>query len=143
MKAWEEIKKWHKRHRTFCVEIKHWINPLLQDRGEHMWNVYANIFDSHPLFNIFNNQTQKDIDELEGYLHWGITYKREITSLQRLYDPDKVKTVVIGSDYNHLHDKRFTHMATLEEASEVKDDAEALFSYLLEKSNEEGAEADE
>lgn len=138
IQTWEETKSWYKRHRTFSVEIKRWINGHGSHyRGAHMWNVYANIFDTHPLFNIFNNQTQKDldaIDELKKQFHWGITFKREVTSLSGLHKPQKIKTVQLGSDYNHLHDDYFSHLATLEAAHEVKEDAEALFNYLLEKS---------
>ncbi|PRF54660.1 hypothetical protein C6Q15_28260 [Burkholderia multivorans] len=46
-----------------------------------------------------------------------------------MYD-GKIASVKVGADYHHLHDTRFTHYATADEARLVFEDADELFDKL-------------
>ena len=100
----EDIKKYNaviqfkiKQADTFCVEIKAWV---LNDKW--MWNVYANIYEKHSLFNK-PNQAYECLP-----FHGGCTFDSLIThenSGADTYKEDsKNTTLKLGSDYMHLHD---------------------------------------
>lgn len=113
------------RDDTFTVEIRGWT----KEDGKSAWNVYANIFDTHPYFN--------DIGKaLDLHFHGGVTYEQRITrspaqgirySWQR--DQEYLK---FGSDYQHLHDDWFASQnPALGIPHEIKVDATQLVKDLL------------
>jgi len=94
------------------------------------WNVYAHIFEDHPLFN--------DVESaLNLPFHWGATYDQIITheparGIQ--YDFQKVtKCLKVGSDYSHCDDPEDGHQSAFEGVPNyVRSDAEALVKALEE-----------
>jgi hypothetical protein len=85
------------KNQQFSVSIHAWHS--FEGFG---WNVYANIFDTHPL----HLDPQNAMDSL--HLHGGATYDKYVTyepSLGVKHDWQTVsKTLKIGSDYLHLYD---------------------------------------
>ena len=83
--------------KNFSVTIRAW-----QMDRKWQWNVYANIFETHKLF----NDPKSAIDKLP--FHGGCTYdkiKEEGPTGGNKYDKsESYKTLVLGSDYMHLHD---------------------------------------
>ena len=84
------------QHKTFSVTVRHWMS------GErHCWNVYAHVFDNHPMFG--------KVDALMGlHFHGGATFDQLITTAPAQgikYDWQKeTKTYKLGSDYAHAWD---------------------------------------
>lgn len=90
-----------KRHETFSVVAKGWTRD-----GKWNWNVYANIFENHPLF----NQPSK---AKELPLNCGCTYDEVRTAvpsegIQYSWQRE-TKTLVVGSDYAHISDDYDNH----------------------------------
>lgn len=84
------------QHKTFAVTVRHWMS------GErNNWNVYANVFDNHPLFG------KVDI-LMRLHFHGGSTLDNLITIAPARgiqYDWQKeTQTYKIGSDYQHYMD---------------------------------------
>lgn len=83
------------KDRNFSVQVVSWHSGI----GYH-WNVYANIFDSHPLF-----KNAEGVNSLP--MHGGVTYDQLMTNghVEKKYDWQKESQYrVIGSDYAHLYD---------------------------------------
>jgi hypothetical protein len=80
----------------FSVTVRAW-----QREDKFGWNVYANIFDCHPLHNDPEAAMRLDF-------HGGATYDKYITyepSQGIKYDFQKAQRVLkVGSDYMHLYD---------------------------------------
>lgn len=91
-----------KSNDVFCVEIKSW---LLGDKW--MWNVYANIYEKHNLF----NKPEEAFECLP--FNGGCTFDRLIThedSKANSYNRSpKQITLKLGSDYMHIHDDYDNH----------------------------------
>ena len=112
------------RNDNFTVQVRSWV-----DSNKHHWNVYANIFDTHPFFNEMTKV-------LDLHFHGGVTYEQRIThtpaqgikySWQKSYE-----TLKVGSDYAHLHDDWFaTQDPIFGIPSEIKSDATQLVNQLL------------
>lgn len=86
--------KLHK-DRNFSVEVVCWHNG-----SAYCWNVYANIFDSHPLF-----KSTEGVESLP--MHYGVTHDQLMTVgfVEKKYDWQKDASYrVVGSDYAHLYD---------------------------------------
>lgn len=85
--------------RLFCVTVRAWSRE-----DKFGWNVYANIFEEHPLFN--NVEAAKCL-----HFHGGCTYDQIITHAPAegiKYDWQKeYKTLKVGSDYQHYMDEYF------------------------------------
>ena len=87
------------QNKTFSVTVYAW------HRGDDFgWNVYAHIFESHPLFN--------DVEAAKALpFHGGCTYDHLLTDEPAggiQYDWQKVdKTLKVGSDYQHYTDDCF------------------------------------
>lgn len=115
---------------TFSVTIKAW--PSLDKWN---WNVYANIFESHPLFN--------NVDKAISLpFNGGCTYdeiKTHTPARGIQYDWQKEsKTLIVGSDYAHIHDDYDNHPSPLDYIPQkVLRDAKELADALL-KELEEG-----
>jgi hypothetical protein len=92
------------------------------------WNVYAHIYESHPLFN--------DIDEaLQLPFHGGCTYDKIITTAPSQgikYDFEKVTHCLkVGSDYSHLGDEYHDHQSAFDGIPlEMSRDADELIRAL-------------
>lgn len=129
---WDHKDVWRRRSKYFGVEISRH-SELVQNgygcydsEGPHRWAVYAYVYPGHPHFKAFDPEGGMSQDacaslRLHGYpsffkVHRGHT--GEINSVQT------------GADYHHLHDWRFTQMASQEDAYEVFQDAEELFQQL-------------
>lgn len=138
MSDWKHKDEWIRLGKNFAVRVVHWTRPT-EDRelGPHKWNVYAHITKEHPLFDKLNAALGNRellygaVDDLP--FHGGVTwYERERVPVShwKLEQRDTVCGVCIGSDYAHLHDDRFSHYATRDDAREVFEDADALFAAL-------------
>lgn len=86
---------------NFCVQVRSWAGSTT----EFNWNVYAYIYDSHPLFS--------DVSQAMGLpFHGGATFDKFVTDvpargLQYSWQKE-MKCLKIGSDYSHYGDHRFT-----------------------------------
>lgn len=128
--------EWTIHHcRDFSVIVRGWTYESL-DGVKNNWNVYANIFDSHPLFGNVNAM-------LSLPFHGGPTYEKLITTepAQGIrYDFEKVaKTYKIGSDYAHYMDHYEDHPADAGIPPSVLFDANELVRELFESSTLTGA----
>ncbi len=116
--------------KTFSVTIKAW---QLTDKWNY--NVYANIFEKHDLFN--------DVDKAMMLpFNGGCSYDeiKTFTPARGIqYDWQKEsKVLVLGSDYNHLHDNYDNHSSPFDRIPhEVLRDAKELVEAL--KGNKEDA----
>jgi hypothetical protein len=120
MIEYNKSESWATRGDNFCIEVKHW-----KSGDSNRWNVYAHIFEEHPIF--------KDIEKQKNLtLHWGPTYHKlkTVDDIEKHKWSKLSKTITIGSDYAHLYDERFEMFSTKEDAWEVFEDAEILFNEL-------------
>jgi hypothetical protein len=128
MSKWEHKDEWHRRGRNFLVVVKHYtVEPSTYDvcDGQHRWNVYGYIYPTHLLFSTFQGPDMWQSAATNLPLHAGPSF------LTWHYNNDSVPcSVQIGSDYNHLHDNRFTTFSTPDDAYEVFSDANKLFAFL-------------
>ncbi len=129
-----------KQEKDFSVIVVGWNDLGLGDdfsiHGSFVekwhWNVYANIFQSHPLFD--NRDKAMDLP-----LHWGCTYDKIITTepskgVQNEYERVS-KILKVGSDYAHCDDDRNLPSAFLGIPDYIKNDADRLVQ-ALEAENE-------
>lgn len=90
------------RGKTFTVQVRCWRFP---SEDKFTWNVYAYIYEKHPLF----SQVEYAMDNL--YFHAGATLEEMHTIAPALgirYDWQREnRTLKLGSDYQHLHDNYF------------------------------------
>lgn len=128
---WNHKEEWHKRGQDFLIVVKrHSVFHNDPMEGPHRWCVYAYVYPSHPYFGKFlpdGSMTQDaccamPLHSYPSYFraHWD----REV---------EAITSFQVGADYNHLHDDRFTHHKTPEDAYEVFDDAQQLFDWLKER----------
>lgn len=131
---WEHKEEWRASgtsHLGFCVVVsRHEVGVRDDDdRGPHCWCVYAWIYPGHPRFKRFKDESIFQDAATELPLHGGVI--TNATLVRKHYTAKEgVISVQVGSDYRHLHDERFTHMATRDEAREVFRDAERLVEFL-------------
>lgn len=129
------IKDWHSADsrqtwrvatsRTFHVEVVGW------PRGDGCWtwNVYANVYESHPMF-----ATPLAVIESAPW-HCGCTYDEIITATPAQgirYDWQKeAKVLKCGSDYSHAYDEGYMNWPAREGIPpRVIRDAEELVAWL-------------
>lgn len=126
MNEFEYKPTWAKRHAMFTVEVtRHQVEVHEGDpQGPNRWCVYVHIYPQHPLFSIVY-QNEKPVPYGHIPFHGGCSYSS--MSFDR---NGQIKSVTLGSDYNHLHDERFSHFTEQREAWEVFDDAERIFKFL-------------
>jgi hypothetical protein len=120
---------------TFSVTVKSWKTKNYEfiEKGygsefRHHWNVYANIFHTHPIYE--TPELAKDLP-----LHGGCTFDKQTIS-QPIggirYDWQKVSnTLKVGSDYSHYMDHFEDEDPARGIPHEVFNDAEALVDALL------------
>ncbi len=116
--------------KTFSVTIKAW---QLTDKWN--WNVYANIFENNDLFNNLDDAFQLPFSG-------GCTYDevKTFTPARGIqWDWQKeTKTLVLGSDYAHIHDNYDNHSSPFDRIPcEVLRDAKELVE-ALNQINERG-----
>ncbi len=127
--SWDKRDVWIRKHKTFSVEIVHWRTDYnTVEEGEspnnNMWNVYAEIYEGHPRYDLFVGSEMFQAAAEALPLHGGLTY------LTKQYD-GYYSLYKVGSDYAHYRDDRFTRFSTAKEAYEVFADAAELFIFLL------------
>ena len=125
--TWDKKDEWHKHGKDFLVVVKHYtafVSPEFME-GPHRWNVYAYVYPKHPQFGKFEGKEMFQPAANEMPFHCGPSFFRVHRD-----DDGNIASIQVGSDYNHLHDEKFTHMETKEQASEVFDDAEELINWL-------------
>lgn len=131
-KDWDRKSEWRKMGNGFQVQVsrhERGLSEIFSDEGPHRWSVYAYIYPKHPMFGRF--------------IPYGKTWQEAATSLplhaypsffkaHRANDEDReeITAFQVGSDYNHLHDERFTYMDDDNFPEEVAFDAQALFDFL-------------
>lgn len=114
------------RESTFTVTVKAW---LMADKWQY--NVYALISEKHALFN--------DVDKAMNLpFNGGCTYDQieTMTPARGIqYDFQKeYKTLIVGSDYAHMHDNYDNHSSPFEQIPwEVLRDAKELVNALESK----------
>lgn len=124
---WRHKDSWGRRGKDFMVEVTRHRSELGVDEcgeGPHRWCVYAYIYPSHPHFASFSGPHIWQDATQALPLHGGCSLLN-----YPMYE-GKVTSVQVGADYHHLHDDRFTHYATADEARVVFEDAEELFEKL-------------
>ena len=121
------VEYWVKRDKTFTVSAKCWRNG-----DKWMWNVYAYIFDNHPLF------SKPGLAKVLPF-NCGCTFDEIVTSEPSegiKYDWQKTKRkLVVGSDYAHIHDDYENHPSPIHGVPgnilfDAKELVDALLSYL-------------
>ena len=130
MSDWAKKDEWWRRGKNFLVVVKHHtvgLSDIDPCDGGHRWNVYAFIYPDHPHFAAFKGPDMWQAAACALPLHGGPTF------LQYPMFDGKVTAVHVGCDYHHLHDDRFTRMATKEDAVKVFADADTLFNWLQER----------
>lgn len=128
---WSHVEEWYKRGVDFQVMVKRWsisescVNPR---EGCQIWNVYAYIYPKHRLWDGFEGPDMFQPAANNLPLHCGPTFLEY--HIGQDGQDGKVEYLKVGSDYRHLGDERFSHYETREDALEVFQDAEELFTYL-------------
>jgi hypothetical protein len=108
--------------KSFTVVVKAW---LAMDKWQY--NVYANIFENHPLFN--------DVEKAKSLpFNCGCTYDsfKANSPTSNDYEWQKeTKALVVGSDYSHIHDNYDNHSSPFDSIPhEVLRDAKELVEAL-------------
>lgn len=124
--AWGVPKStWLRRGKDFAVEIVRWHDSFGSSdwRGPWRWNVYAYIYTPHRRYVALKDAPR----ECSLPFHGGISFQKI----------GEGGTVVLGSDYGHYRDERFSHFESLDDASEVVRDADELYRALSDEEQEE------
>jgi hypothetical protein len=130
MNEFEKQNIWIKQITNASIEVKCW--PIHD--GCFVWNIYANIFESHKLF----NNVEK---ALEAPFHGGYSYDQIVTyiparGIQYAWQIE-AKTLKIGCDYNHLEDGYFNSCWPDEGIPKaILNDCEKLIEFLNRCNNE-------
>jgi len=122
---WDHKDEWRRHGKDFLIVVsRHNGTAEPYGKGPNRWAVYAYIYPKHLHFAAFNGPHMWQ--EATGVmpLHGGASL------LEYPMYEGKVTSVKVGADYDHLHDERFSHLGTMEEAYEVFGDAEELFAWL-------------
>ena len=120
----KEVKQWIAQGNGFSVEVKVWE----MSGGIFIWNVYAYIFQKHPIFD--DNQAINNLP-----FHGGATYDNESVN-QPLGSHSEHRQAVtkvkkVGCDYNHLGDNYFNSLdGSKGIPSDIERDAKELFDFL-------------
>lgn len=127
--AWDHKEEWWQRGQNFLVVVRRWASNFEDSfEGPHRWAVYAYIYPKHPYFAAFNGP------HMWQEAATAMPFHSYPSLLEYPMYEGAISAVKVGSDYHHLHDDRFTHYATKEEAREVFNDAQELHDWLAAKS---------
>ena len=138
--VWNHVDEWYKQGVDFQVVVKRWSLPKSHwnlGEGCQRWNVYAHIYPKHRLWDSFEGTDMFQSAASALPLHCGPT------SLKYNTKTGKVESLQVGADYWHLGDERFTNYETREDAWEVFQDAEELFTYLSTNPEDTNTEKEE
>lgn len=111
--------------KQFAITVRCW--KFSPESDTWNWNVYANIYEAHPMFG--------NVEWATGLpLHWGATFDKFITfeKADQKYGEEKpTKTLKVGCDYMHCDDHRFEHADPKDGIYwEIKSDIGELFDAL-------------
>ena len=128
---WRHKDIWTRDGENFIVQVsRHSVMSINEydSTGPHRWCVYAYIYPEHQSFASFDGPNMWQHAATRLPFHGGPSL------LRWHYDDDRKPTSVqVGADYCHLHDDRFTHMATNDDARTVFADADELHAALTAK----------
>ena len=139
--VWSHVEEWHKRGVDFQVTVKRWSFPESHwnpREGRQVWNVYAFIYPKHRLWDSFEGPDMFQPAANDLPLHCGPTFLE-----YHIGQDGKVESLQVGSDYRHQGDARFSHYKTREEAWQVFQDAEELFTHLSTNPEDTNTEKEE
>jgi hypothetical protein len=128
MSEWLKKDQWSTRGKDYMVQISRHtvgVSSYAPDEGINRWAVYAYIYPKHRHFSRFEGLDMWQEAASALPLHAGPSYLRAHRD-----DEGNITSYQVGSDYHHLYDDRFADYADLEEAYEVKRDAQELFDWL-------------
>lgn len=117
--------EWTFKTSTFGIQIRCW-----DLSGSWVWNMYALIYDNHPLF--LEPERATDLD-----FHGGCTYDEKFTQEPARgikYEWQKARSMLkIGCDYNHYCDTYFNQCGPEDGIpSSIQEDAQRLYRQLEE-----------
>jgi len=127
---WQHKDEWKLSGKGFIVQVtRHstMLSDFAFDEGPHRWAVYTYIYPQHPYFAEIVGTDMCQDSTAAMPLHCGASY------LVRHVHGGKEASIQVGEDYNHLHDSRYTHYETKEDARSVFMDAEELFNWLQDR----------
>ena len=133
---WRHKDEWRRDGTGCCVIVSRHEVPLYEPHAEgpHRWCVYAYVYPAHPHFANFSGDkmfqdaaTMMPMHAYPSFLQWHRAEDGKPTSVQ------------VGADYNHLHDDRYTHFVTADDAASVFSDADMLFDWLDERKQQQAA----
>lgn len=93
------------QEKTYSIQIRCWSRDEISEI-KRVWNVYALIFDGHPLFNEL--ERAKNLP-----FHGGCTYDKNITTEHAMPESERAswmrtsRCLKVGSDYSHYLDDYF------------------------------------
>jgi hypothetical protein len=134
IRAWAHKDVWKLAGDKFCVEVSRHAVPFSDEsgcydaEGPHRWCVYGYVYPGHRMFDLLTpdgNAWEQPLPDMHGGCTYFRTHRR---------DAETITCFQFGADYHHLHDWRFTQMATKEDAFEVFADAQELFAALTPES---------
>lgn len=131
---WLKKDVWSTRGKDFMVQISRRTvepSPITPYEGVNRWAVYAYIYPKHRHFGRFEGSDMYQDATSVLPLHAGPSYLQ----VHRDENGD-ICSYQVGADYHHLYDDRFADYADLEQAYEVKRDAQELFDWLSPLSEE-------
>ena len=126
MSEWNHKDVWTRRGDHFAVEICRWSHGAFLGEERQVWNVYVYIYKTHPLYAKFKTTTSTNyrMKKMHGLeFHGGVTF----------FERTRAGSVKVGCDYVHAWDDKFERSETLDEAWEVKSDADLLWEFMLSK----------
>lgn len=114
--------------KTFTIQVRAWKFGE-SERDTWRWNVYALIFEEHPMFGKF--------EWADGLpMHGGVTYDKVITTepAVKKYEWQKTfKAMKYGSDYSHAYDEYFEACDPKDGIPyQIQNDVRELYEHLLE-----------
>ena len=124
---WIHRDEWVLQGNNFNVSISRQTTDIeepFSHCGQQRWYVYAHISYKHSFYDKFTSDALWQDATAMLPLHSGCSYLARVS-----YNGGR-DVIKVGADYNHLYDARFTHYDTVEDAAEVFRDAEELFNFL-------------
>jgi hypothetical protein len=128
MNTWNKKDLWSTRGKDYMVQIsRHTVDTssYAPHEGVNRWAVYAYIYPKHRHFGRFEGSDMWQDAASVLPLHAGPSYLRIHRD-----EEGNITSYQVGADYYHMYDDRFADYADLEDAYEVKRDAQELFDWL-------------
>lgn len=128
MSDWNKKDIWSKRGKDFMVQISRHeksSQPQYFGEGINCWAVYAYIYPEHRLFDRFEGSDMWQEAASCLPLHKGPSFLKIHRN-----DTGDICSYQVGADYSHAYDEHFSEYSNLDEAYQVKRDAQELFDWL-------------